>query len=355
MRKSMLTQAVVLGITLLFVGIIALPGQSNIVEKINKNPVVPLDNGLEGYWSFNEGSGTIAADSSGNGNTGTLVNNPAWVDGKFGKALHFDGVNDYVAFPTLHDFPSKTALTVSAWINSPLNSYGTIVYHGCGEFQLTNGVHYENPYNNPMNLSFWVHLSDGINAWYRVDSPILTANTWHHIVGVWSKGDYLRIYVDGSLANEVTIPNLYLFNASDWVPSIGTYDQDRGHHPTEFFNGTIDEVRIYNRALSQQEITDLFSIFVNVKGGLGVNLVIQNKGTTNEVNLQWQIHVTGGILGRMDITRNGNISTIAPGGSTKVGTGLFLGFGHIQVTFNVGAETGTATGKQMSILTDIKK
>ena len=52
--------------------------------------------GLVGYWLFNEGSGTTVQDSSGNSNTGTLVNGPIWVTGRYGPGLNFDGVNDYV-------------------------------------------------------------------------------------------------------------------------------------------------------------------------------------------------------------------------------------------------------------------
>ncbi len=59
-----------------------------------------LDVGLIAHWSFNEGFGFTANDSSGNGNTGTLVNGPAWVDGKLGKALDFSGSNDYVLIPS---------------------------------------------------------------------------------------------------------------------------------------------------------------------------------------------------------------------------------------------------------------
>src|SRR6266498_470903 len=57
-----------------------------------------LQNGLVGYWSFDDGTGTIAGDSSGNDNTATLINGPIWTSGEIGGALSFDGVDDYVSF-----------------------------------------------------------------------------------------------------------------------------------------------------------------------------------------------------------------------------------------------------------------
>src|SRR3989338_1067169 len=81
--------------------------------------------GLVGYWSFNEGTGSYAGDSSGNRNQGTLTNGPTWVDGKRGKALNFDGVNDYViaSSTSLNNLP---AMTVSAWMFPRSSGEGTV-------------------------------------------------------------------------------------------------------------------------------------------------------------------------------------------------------------------------------------
>src|SRR3989338_5705843 len=61
--------------------------------------VASLTTGLVGHWKFDEGTGLSAGDSSGNNNTGTLVNGPTWTTGKIGQALNFDGVDDYVKIP----------------------------------------------------------------------------------------------------------------------------------------------------------------------------------------------------------------------------------------------------------------
>lgn len=71
-----------------------------------------LQNGLVGFWSFDEGSGTIASDSSGNDNTATLTNGPIWTSGEIGGALSFDGIDDYVSFAS----QAQSTMSISAWV-----------------------------------------------------------------------------------------------------------------------------------------------------------------------------------------------------------------------------------------------
>jgi hypothetical protein len=244
-----------------------IPGQQNLTAwvmveshapQVNASLTIdfkrgPYPSGLVGYWKFDEGSGTTACDSSVNNNTGTL-NGPSWVDGKYGKALAFDGIDDYVGIPTLLSL-SPTSLTVTAWIKSPFNHAGYIFYHGDnGEFLLHNGERLrDGPVSGrfPDLASFSVKIQ---GTWYDVYSPPLTPNAWHHITGVWIKGVSLKIYVDGALAGENTaIPDYYLFDpGSSYSPSMGVYC--RGVEQDTFFEGLIDEVRIYNRTLNAEEI-----------------------------------------------------------------------------------------------------
>ena len=73
--------------------------------------------GLVAYWKFDEGSGTSVADSSGNGNTGTLINGPQWTAGRLGNALFFDGIDDNVTVPDSASLDLSSAFTLSAWVN----------------------------------------------------------------------------------------------------------------------------------------------------------------------------------------------------------------------------------------------
>ena len=72
--------------------------------------------GLVGHWTFDEGSGTTANDSSGNNNTGTLTNGPTWTTGKIGQALNFGGPNDYVGAGNIAVTNAQTKLTWSFWL-----------------------------------------------------------------------------------------------------------------------------------------------------------------------------------------------------------------------------------------------
>jgi hypothetical protein len=80
------------------------------------------EEGLVGYWSFDEGEGTIAHDYSGNSNDGTIYG-ATWVDGKVGKALSFDGVDDYVRVNDSSNFDITDAITIEAWIK-PIKTTG---------------------------------------------------------------------------------------------------------------------------------------------------------------------------------------------------------------------------------------
>ena len=94
-------------------------------------------------------------------------------------------------------------------------------------------------------------------------------------------------------------------------------------------------------------------IEIDITGGLGVNAVITNHGITNVTNVTWQLHVKGGILGRINKTVNGTID-IPAGGSKTVGTGILFGLGALSITATVAVEEKTAKGTQIIIFSKVK-
>ena len=84
-------------------------------DKVEVKVSDALLNGLVGWWKFDEGSGTVAYDSSGNGNNGNLTNGPTWTTGKIGGALSFDGENDYVDVPSIQSV-NGGGVTFAVWI-----------------------------------------------------------------------------------------------------------------------------------------------------------------------------------------------------------------------------------------------
>lgn len=91
-----------------------------------------------------------------------------------------------------------------------------------------------------------------------------------------------------------------------------------------------------------------------ITGGLGIHVKITNKGTINSSDVVWEIHVQGGIFGLINSTINGTVD-VAKGETKTVGTGMFLGFGGIQITATVDEGTKTVSGIQLFIFIMVKK
>lgn len=202
---------------------------------------------LVAYWKFDEGSGTVANDSSSYGNNGTLMNGPTWVDGISGKALSFDGVDDSVKVPDSDSLDIQGPLTIMAWLyprrvplwfESFVNKYLNYM------FQTTES-------GTGLRLTFVDHA---------IDSPdnILKVNEWQHVAGVWD-GNYFRLYVNG-----IEIANQYEGPATPPASSYPLFIGCEGYHSQDcfwqYFDGLIDEVKVYNRALSAEMVKAEFEI-----------------------------------------------------------------------------------------------
>ena len=209
------------------------------------NGAKAADPSLVGWWKFNDGSGTIAEDASNYGNHGAIVGNPIWVEGKISKALHFDGANDFVEIPHADILTVDTEVTVMAWINAErLAGPGGVSWQGI----LAKG-------NNPgaqRSYSFYtrkggdLQFSTGGTATHS--DTILPVNEWVHVAAMVAGGSH-RYYVngnyDGGGGSGITLPG-----TSDGANvRIGATNE-----PSREFLGIIDDVRIYSRALTEEEI-----------------------------------------------------------------------------------------------------
>jgi len=148
------------------------------ISKAGSISLPPNNLGLVGYWSMEDGAGTTATDFSGNGNTGTLTNmdDTDWVDGKFGKALSFDGVDDEISASDSLLPMGNSARSVSVWIKTTVTGEKYFVRWGV---------------NSP-NTAFAVGLRDGavIATQYgggKTSSVVLNDDRWHHVVFVWDE------------------------------------------------------------------------------------------------------------------------------------------------------------------------
>jgi prepilin-type N-terminal cleavage/methylation domain-containing protein len=212
--------------------------------------------GLVGYWSFDEGTSTIAYDLSGYGNNGTLNNfnftaTSGWTTGKIGKALIFDGVDDWVRVPNSPSLDINKNISVFAWVNRSRivdweRVLGKYYYSGgnTGSWELDLGQGY-------LRCLFNIN-----GTWIYANAPAGTNNatsTWY-FVGCVYDGSKLYNYVNGELkATSIASGNM---TTTTYPLAIGA--TSNGTAIQNVIQGIIDELRIYNRALSASEIKVLY-------------------------------------------------------------------------------------------------
>ena len=221
------------------------------------DPFHPLSQGLLGYWLFNEGTGSRANDISGHGNHGTLKNmspnaqNSGWGGSKFGGGLKFGGVDDYVDCGDNSSLQITGAITLAGWVKLSDQSSGLF---GRGRAVSSNG-------NHGYFLTWWNNGTFYFDTYSTTTRDALSTNAsftdsnWHFVVATWdgtTNTNGKKIYVDGvleaqktSTISEIGIPVGYRFKI--------------GLDQTSYYTkGSIDSVRIYNRALLVEEVNTLY-------------------------------------------------------------------------------------------------
>jgi hypothetical protein len=213
---------------------------ASVSVTVNAPPVT--NPGLVLALGFNEAAGTATSDASGLGNHGQ-VREAQFVAGRFGNALSFDGVNDWVTVADSVSLELATGMTLEAWVNpSVVAGWNTVLLKEAGA-----GMSYELYSNNDLNrpAAYFTVPSGAIRA--VTGTAAVGANAWTH-VAVTYDGASMRMYVNGVLVR--TTARTGAIVAEDGPLHIGGNEVWGG----EWFSGLIDEVRIYNRALSATEI-----------------------------------------------------------------------------------------------------
>ncbi len=208
-----------------------------------------------GYWAFDEGVGTIATDA-GPYNLNGIINNPSWSsEGYVGGALDFNGVDTYVTLD-YDELAPETGISVSAWVQPDslkTSSWDSIVTRGASgssDLDCCEDSYYLGYYGQQMS---WYTQSgedeppllDGANYASHIGG-------WHHILSTWDVESGTRaIYVDGVLtAEDVLGPDLPFY---DGTPTRIGADTNNGSFILPF-DGRIDEVKIFNCALSAEQV-----------------------------------------------------------------------------------------------------
>ncbi|MFH1372111.1 MAG: sugar-binding protein [Planctomycetota bacterium] len=196
--------------------------------------------GMLGWWKLDETEGTIAADSSGNGNNGSLQGNPVWrpQGGKIAGAIELGGKGDFVKIDNESAFDVVGQITISAWVNikSIPQEWTGIVTKGDSAWRMSTELA-----NNAFH--FGVAQNDYLNG-----KAVVGSGQWHNVVCVYD-GQKMSTYVDGKL--DVSRQRSDPIGTNDFPVCIGENIEMTGR----CWNGLIDDVRVYNYALSESEIT----------------------------------------------------------------------------------------------------
>jgi prepilin-type N-terminal cleavage/methylation domain-containing protein len=211
---------------------------------------------LVGWWNFDEGSGSVAKDSSGYGNDGTIVGATRvdGVPGTGGKALGFNGSGNYVQILT-NEFPiGRKERTVAAWIKTSngggsrgiILSYGSDVDGGIFNFEIN---HWQGGQG-----TFGVHFYN--SAIWTKDKVIEDGNWYHLIVTIPenARDNNALLYLNGEKMNTLSYNSDIEINTQDSNVQIA-----KRITGSQYFNGLIDDVRVYSRAITAQEVQTLYA------------------------------------------------------------------------------------------------
>lgn len=282
------------------------------------------------WWKLNDASGLTATDSSGNSYDGALTNmiGDEWTTGVLGDGLQLDGNEDYIELATFPDLTNN--FTMAVWINATNASGDERVFaddqNNLGGYALSIGDAGDG------RIRFF---SRNISPVSLDSGQVITPGTWHHLVGLHdADAQQRRIYVDGQLVAEDSGSYSGIWGIDPGLAALGGEVDGTSESSSNWrFDGTMDDFRVFNRVLSEDEIIDLynegsggapvFREFTEAKrGSNGRSLTINTPPGTNEDDL---------LIAAVVTDANETIST--PGGESWVQ--LDQGTGVSRVTLGV--------------------
>ncbi|MHC4070898.1 MAG: LamG domain-containing protein [Planctomycetota bacterium] len=202
------------------------------------------DPDLVAHWRFDETSGTTAFDASGNGHDGTIMGDPQWVPGKLGGALEFDGAGDYVDCGASPDYEIAVNITIACWIKVDVfdKNWQAIITTSDSSWR----VHRSSSTNNIA----WG--SSGLSPTDLTGTTDVSTGEWFHVAAVYNGAQKL-LYINGNLdASSDSTGNIS-------VSSMPVYIGENSGATGRFWDGLIDDVRIYKRALAETELLGVMS------------------------------------------------------------------------------------------------
>jgi len=238
------------------------------VSQTVQNPLI-VSNGLIAYWSFNENIGTIVRDFSGNNNTGSLSFSgsngviPIWSNGILNNTLTFNGTSSFVKIGDNSNFNFiNSTCSISVWFKTTANAYQVVIANNlAGTVGISGGWDIEIQPNG--SVISGLKNSNAVDVAYFVTNNIFNDGNYHHVVAIITTSttvnanNVFSMYIDGTSVSGTRTGSAATYPSS-FTTAMFIGKRLSGSNQG-FFNGSIDEVRIYNRALSQSEITLLYN------------------------------------------------------------------------------------------------
>lgn len=220
-------------------------------QQVWKTSPIDNENGLVGWWTFDDGSGL---DSSGNQNNGALTGGPTSAGGIIGNALKFNGSSQYLATPaTSYDLSTTRDFTFSAWINpnfsSASNTGSAVINFATDAASSRSYLRWENA-----TLGFYVDCTTGSGSAWNTGAMSFGTGTWHLLTFTHTAANVGQFYFDG-VAKSTSTPTSNPASVSGHPFFIGY-----GSVNSYYWNGLLDDVRVYHRrALSAAEVNSLYN------------------------------------------------------------------------------------------------
>ncbi len=205
---------------------------------------------IMGMWLFDEGKGDVTADSSANKNDGTLENGPKWTEGQFGEAIQFDGADDYVDVGNADNLSITGDLTFSLWLN--ISEYPTGWRNMLSKLVNDSNAEFNFRYKTSTEAQFYFGTGAAAIVLGWNPSQDLPLDTWTHIAGVRKSKEYMKLYFDGVEKRSLNI-------SADAISTDANVTIGRQSDNKFYFNGSIDEVIIFNVVLEEEDIQTLMN------------------------------------------------------------------------------------------------
>jgi arylsulfatase A-like enzyme/chitodextrinase len=263
------------------------------------------------HWAFDDGSGTTASDSSGNGYHGTLLNGPVWTAGQVGGGLSFDGIDDLVSTPYSGDHPQ---LSLEVWIYPTGGTNWGRLVENHGEFELT----FEEA---GRKIVFGQRFAPNWGYWRTADN-VIPLNTWTHVAVTYDRGSTSNdpvIYLNG-VAQSITetyIPSGNVVYSNSSYNLGGMSRSNRGIH------GVLDQVKVFDSVLSAAEVLADYNTDLGpdtTPPSMPSNL-IATAVSSSQIDLTWDASSDNIAVSGYNIFRDGSfVVTVA--GTTYQDAGL---------------------------------